>query len=63
MEANINTWNSLTPMQKRSFGDRLITHESNLNAWNKPFNELSEIKKHRVINSVINPKLLNNTIC
>ena len=38
-------WNSLNAMQKRSFGTRFITHESNLNAWNKPYSELSAWKK------------------
>lgn len=44
-----NTWNNLTDNQKISFGDRWITHESNLKAWCKPFEELSELKKQRVI--------------
>ena len=63
MEAQIKLWNSLSGMQKRAFGDKWITNNSNLNTWNKPFNELSELKKQRVLNSTINHQLLNQTIC
>ena len=47
-----NTWNKLTDNEKMSFGDRWITHDSNLKAWCKPFEELSELKKERVKKSL-----------
>jgi len=46
----METWNKLTAQQKRAFGDRFITNESNLNAWNKNFEDLSELKKRQVKN-------------
>lgn len=45
-------WNTLSGMQKRAFGDRFITNHSNLNAWNKPFAELSELKQKAVLNNI-----------
>jgi len=63
MKAQIKLWNSLTGMQKKSFGDRWISNDSDLNAWNKPFNELSELKKQRVLKSSIDVNSLNFTIC
>lgn len=44
-----NTWNNLTAQQKRAFGDRFITNNSNLESWNKDFGNLSELKQNRVI--------------
>lgn len=44
----MKTWNKLTAQQKRAFGDRFITNESNLNAWDKNFEDLSEFKKRQV---------------
>lgn len=55
-------WNSLTSGQKAAFGDRYITNESNLRAWDKPFNELSYSKKRWIMKSSIekiNPEDLN----
>ena len=48
MENLIKKWNSLNGNQKRSFGDRWITHDTNLDAWNKDFEDLSNLKKKRV---------------
>lgn len=61
MENLINKWNGLNSSQKCAFGDRFITHETNLNAWNKNFDDLSELKKKRVIENIgdINPENLN----
>lgn len=50
----IEKWNSLTDLQKRAFGDRFITHESNLHAWSKPFDKLSPHKQKVVLNSLDN---------
>lgn len=49
MEKIIKTWNNLTAMRKRAVADRWITNESNLDSWNKDFNNLSELKKKRVV--------------
>jgi hypothetical protein len=46
----MKNWDKLTSQQKKAFGDRFITHESNLSAWDKNFDELSPLKKCRVIN-------------
>lgn len=54
----MRTWNELTAQQKRAFGDRFITNESNLNAWNKDFEDLSELKKRQVMNS-LNEKMIH----
>jgi hypothetical protein len=48
-EKTIAKWNSLTSAQKISFGDRWITHESDLTAWDKPFQNLSSLKQRRVL--------------
>lgn len=62
MENLINKWDSLTNQQKAAFGDRWITHETNLSAWAKPFDELSDLKKKRVIENIgnIEPEHLNS---
>lgn len=59
-----NKWNSLTPMQKRSYGDWFITTETDLNTWNKPFKDLSELKKYRVSKFIMQTSVesLNNLI-
>ena len=46
----IKKWNELSPLSKRAFGDKWITHESNLEAWNKSFNKLSPLKQKRILN-------------
>ena len=57
----IKKWNSLTSSQKRAFGDRWITHESNLDAWNKKFEDLSNLKQQRVLANIngIDKRTLN----
>lgn len=45
----IEKWNNLTPLSKRAFGDKFISNESNLNAWNKSFNQLSDLKQNRIL--------------
>ena len=64
MENLIKKWNSLNGNQKRAFGDRWITHDTNLDAWNKDFEDLSNLKKKRVLASIgdIEPKDLNNVV-
>jgi len=61
MENSIKKWNNLNPDQKRAFGDRFITHETNLDAWANDFDSLSELKKKRVIENIgdTNPEHLN----
>lgn len=54
----IEKWNALTGTQKAELGDRYITHDTNLRAWVKPFNELSPLKQKRVLQSMANPNLL-----
>ena len=47
-------WNSLTNAQKMAFGDRFIINSTNnLEAWCKPFNELSNLKKQRVFDNIM----------
>lgn len=57
-------WDSLTDAQKRAFGDRWVTHESNLNAWAKPYRDLSNFKKSCVDKSILSTdvKTLNYVI-
>jgi len=64
MENLIKKWNSLNGNQKRAFGDRWITHDANLDAWNKDFEDLSNLKKKRVLASIgdIEPKDLNHVV-
>ena len=61
MENLIKKWNSLNGDQKRAFGDRWITHDTNLDAWDKDFEDLSNLKRERVLASIgdIEPKDLN----
>ena len=60
----IKKWNSLNGNQKRAFGDRWITHDTNLDAWDKDFEDLSNLKKKRVLSSIgdIGPKDLNHVV-
>lgn len=51
-EEKIEKWNNLPNYEKRAMGDHYITHESNLEAWNKPFSELSPLKQKRVLQSI-----------
>ena len=64
MENLIKKWNSLNGAQKRAFGDSWITHDTNLDAWNKDFEDLSNLKKERVLASIgdIEPKDLNHVV-
>lgn len=55
MKANdelINIWNELPSQEKMAMGDHYISHETNLKAWDKPFDELSPLKQKRVLQSV-----------
>ena len=45
-------WDAMTHDQRIAIADRWITNESNLTAWDKPFNELSWLKMKRVIISL-----------
>lgn len=45
-------WNAMSHDERIAIADRWITNESNLSAWDKPFNELSELKQKRVITSL-----------
>ena len=45
-------WNAMSHDQRIAIADRWITNESNLSAWDKPFNELSALKQKRVITSL-----------
>lgn len=49
---NIAIWNDLPAQEKMAFGDRYITHETNLKAWDKEFDKLSPLKQKRVLQSV-----------
>ena len=51
-EQKISIWNNLPSYEKRAMGDHYITHGSNLEAWNKEFNELSILKQERVLQYV-----------
>jgi DNA-binding XRE family transcriptional regulator len=48
----ISIWNRLPSQEKMAFGDTYISHDTNLRAWDKPFNELSPLKQKRVLDSV-----------
>jgi len=52
IEQKIETWNSLPYYEKRAMGDHYITNYSNLEVWNKPFNELSKLKQERVLSYI-----------
>jgi hypothetical protein len=54
IDAAIQKWNSLTSVQKMEFGDLMITHESNLRAWDKDFGALSAHKMECVVGSILN---------
>lgn len=54
IDAAIEKWNSLTRVQKIEFGDLMITHESNLEAWNKEFGLLSASKMEAVVKNILN---------
>ena len=45
-------WDAMTHDQRIEIADIWITNESNLMAWDKPFNELSTLKQKRVIISL-----------
>ena len=45
-------WNAMSHDERIAIADRWITNESNLVAWDKPFNELSTLKQKRVITSL-----------
>lgn len=61
MKNLIEKWNNLSNDQKRAFADRFITHDTNLDAWVKSFENLSKLKKIRVLENIenINPTNLN----
>lgn len=48
----ITIWNELPSQEKMALGDRYITHETNLRAWDKPFEELSPLKRERVLRDI-----------
>ena len=48
----IAIWNELPSQEKMAMGDHYISHETNLKAWDKPFDELSPLKQKRVLQSV-----------
>jgi len=48
----IAIWNELPSQEKMAMGDRYITHETNLRAWDKQFDELSPLKQKRVLQSI-----------
>lgn len=56
-EQKISKWNNLTATQKSEFGDRMITHDTNLQAWQKDFNDLSESKKQKILNNIENASM------
>jgi hypothetical protein len=51
-DEKILTWNNMPDFEKRAMGDHYITHETDLDAWNKPFNRLSPLKQKRVLQSI-----------
>jgi len=51
-ETKIQIWNNLPESEKRAMGDYWITNEQYLQAWNKPWDQLSQLKKERVLKSV-----------
>lgn len=48
----IAIWNELPAQEKMAMGDMYISHETNLKAWDKPYDELSPLKMKRVLQSV-----------
>jgi hypothetical protein len=64
-QQTIGKWNLLTDQQKAAFGDRMISGpDSNLRAWCKNFEYLSEWKKKSVLKCLPNTeaKYLNSII-
>lgn len=53
-QAKIKKWNNLPAQHKADFGNKWITHDTNLRAWCKPFEELSRLKQDRVLQSIDN---------
>ena len=51
-ETKIQIWNNLPESEKCAMGDHWITNEQHLQAWNKPWDQLSQLKKERVLKSV-----------
>lgn len=45
-------WNELPSQEKMAMGDHYITHETNLKAWDKKFDELSPLKQKRVLQDI-----------
>ena len=64
METTVEKWNALTDQQRASFGDRFITHETNLSAWVKDFESLSVHKQKMILKNFPNIEVstLNYTI-
>lgn len=48
----IESWNNLSPEEKMAMGDQYIIHETNLKAWDKPFDQLSKLKQKRVLQRI-----------
>jgi hypothetical protein len=48
----IQIWNTLPAQEKMAFGTRYITHETDLRAWDKNYEELSPLKQQRVLSAV-----------
>jgi len=48
----IEIWNNLPSKEKMAMGDQYITHETNLKAWDKPFDQLSKLKQKRVLQRI-----------
>lgn len=53
-QAKIEKWNNLPAQHKADFGNKWITHDTNLRAWCKPFEELSKLKQDSVLQSIDN---------
>ena len=58
MKTKVNTaeliecWNNLPPQEKMAMGEQYIIHETNLKAWDKPFEQLSKLKQKRVLQRI-----------
>jgi len=48
----IEIWNNLPSKEKMAMGDQYITRETNLKAWDKPFDQLSKLKQKRVLQRI-----------
>lgn len=57
-------WDSLPNNHKRSFGDRIVINASDLQAWAKPYSELSDHKKKMVDRYIMDTEVedLNHVI-